>query len=133
MSPISAADFAPRRQTRAFAASLEAFAYNGDAPIQESPTKRVKCEDLSENDSSLSSSGSASAFDIEDLPFSASPNRKRKRGLGTPSTVVTTISTATSTRTSPRKSGMKDQDDAIGKKKKARRQPAKKIVKDNGE
>jgi len=131
---ISASDYAPRRQTRAFAATLQAFAYNGDAPVQESPIKKVKHEASSDDDSSLSSSDSASAFDIEDLPVSTSPNRKRKRGLETPSTAATSISTATNTRTSPRKTGLKDEDDTntIGKKKKARRQPAKRIIKEDG-
>ncbi|KAK4698168.1 endonuclease III, partial [Lecanoromycetidae sp. Uapishka_2] len=130
---ISAAEMLPRRQTRAFAASLQAFAYEGHAPNKESPRKRVKTEIPSEDDSSLSSSESVSPFDIEDLPFSASPNRKRKRGLDTPSTALTSVSTATSTRTSPYKAGVKDDLGTIGKKKKAPRKPAKRIVKENGE
>ena len=124
---ISQADFAPRRQTRSFAASLQAFAYNGP----ESSREGVKSEDSGDDLSSLSSVGSACDLDIEDLPFRTAPSRKRKRGIDSPSTAVTTISTTTSTRTSPRKQGVKLEDSTIGKPgkaKKTRRQPAKRIV-----
>ena len=131
---VPAADFAPRRQTRAFAASLQAFAYNTDGTAPESPRKRVKLAPSSDESSSLSSSVSGNAFDIEDLPFSASVDRKRKRGLDTPSTAVTSISTSTSTRKSPRKPSWRDgDDDSVGSKIRAKRQPAKRILKENGE
>ena len=128
---ISQADFAPRRQTRSFAASLQAFAYNGPESSREAGKKRVKSEDSGDDVSSLSSAGSACDLDIEDLPFGTAPSRKRKRGVDSPSTAVTTISTTTSTRTSPRKKGVKLEDCTIGKSGKARkskRQPAKRIV-----
>ena len=118
-------DIVPRRQTRAFAASLSAFTANG-APLQDD-SENVKQEDTSNSDSSLSSLHSAAGFDIEDAVIKASPSRKRKRGLETPSTTVTTVSTTTSTRTSPRKS-------AAGEKpKKAKRQPAKQTINEAGE
>ena len=128
---ISQADFAPRRQTRSFAASLQAFAYNGPESSRAAGKEGVKSEDSGDDLSSLSSAGSACDLDIEDLPFGTAPSRKRKRGVDTPSTAVTTISTATSTRTSPRKQGVKLEDGTIGKTGKARktkRQPAKRIV-----
>lgn len=134
VSAFSHADFAPRRQTRAFAASLQAFTYDGDTPASaQKAGKGLKREESSDDVSSLSSSGSTSAFDIEDAPFGASSTRKRKRGLDSPSTAVTSISTTTSTRTSPRKGGVKGEDGTIGKMKKARRQPAKRIVNEAGE
>ena len=128
---ISQADFAPRRQTRSFAASLQAFAYNGSESSCAARKEGVKSEDSGDDLSSLSSAGSAGDLDIEDLPFGTAPSRKRKRGVDTPSTVVTTISTTTSTRTSPRKQGVKLEDGTIakpGKATKAKRQPAKRIV-----
>lgn len=129
---FSQADFAPRRQTRAFAASLQAFTANGDVTLTTpSPRKKgVKREDTSD-DESLSSL--ASIFDIEDVPFEASTSRKRKRGLGSPSTTVTTKSTSRSTRTSPRKPDARSEDGTVGKLKKAKRQPAKRIVNEAGE
>ena len=127
---FSQADYAPRRQTRAFAASLQAFTANGDVPIQSPGKKGVKREDTSEDDSLSSPS---SIFDIEDVPFESPTSKKRKRGLDSPSTVVTAKSTSTSTRTSPRKLDVKSEDRTIGKLKKAKRQPAKKIVNDAGE
>lgn len=126
---ISHADFVPRRQTRGFAASLQAFTYNSDVPIQ----KVVKAEQLSEDDSSLSSLRSGCASDIEDAPFGTSSAKKRKRGFESPSTAVTTISTVTSTRTSPRKASVQEGHGTVGKARKAKRQPAKRIVNEAGE
>ena len=128
---ISHADFVPRRQTRAFAASLQAFSYNGDGKL----TRNVKDESSDSDGSSLSSASSGGTFDIEDVPFTTSVSKKRKRGFDTPSTGVTSISTVTSTRTSPRKGGaVKDEDGTIaGRPKKAKRQPAKRFVNDAGE
>ena len=114
----------PRRQTRAFAASLKEFSAN-DLPLDEV----VKQELHTESDSDASS---PSSIDIEDLPFNTPVSKKRKRGLQTPSTAVTSISTSTSTRTSPRKAGLQEGDVVPGKIKKARRQPAKKVTRDDG-
>ena len=128
---ISQADFTPRRQTRSFAASLQAFAYNGPETSGEAGKERVKSEDSEDDVSSLSSAGSAYDLDIEDLPFGRTLSRKRKRGVDGLSTAVTTVSTTTSTRTSPRKLGVKLEDGTIGKPekvKKAKRQPAKRLV-----
>ena len=127
---ISQADYAPRRQTRAFAASLQAFTANGDVPLSSPGKKQVKREDTSD-DGSLSSL--SSTFDIEDAPFESSTSRKRKRGLDSPSTAVITKSASTSTRTSPRKPDVKSEDGTVGKFKKAKRLPAKRVVNDAGE
>ena len=128
---ISQADSAPRRQTRSFAASLQTFAYNGSESSREAGKEGVKSEDLGDDLSSLSSAGSVCDLDIEDVPFERALSRKRKRGIDTPSTAVTTISTPTSTRTSPRKQGVNLKDGTIGKSgnaRKTKRQPAKRIV-----
>ena len=128
---VSQADFAPRRQTRSFAASLQAFAYNGPETSGEAGKERVKSEGSGDDVSSLSSAGSAYELDIEDLPLGRAPSRKRKRGVDSPSTAVTTISTTPSTRTSTRKQVVKVEDGTIekpGKARKAKRQPAKRIV-----
>ena len=123
VTSISRADYAPQRQTRSFAASVQAFTAS-DLPLSRTPVKHRANGD---NDSSQSS---PSTPDIEDSPSGTpAPSKKRKRGgLDTPSTAITTVSTTTSTRTSPRKAG----DGTIGKVKKAKRQPAKRIVKDDG-
>ena len=128
---VSHADFAPRRQTRSFAASLQAFAYNGPETSGEVEKERLKSEDSGDDVSSLSSAGSAYEVDIEDIPFGRATSRKRKRGVESSSTAVTTVSTTTSSRTSPRKPGVKLEDGTIGKPgklRKAKRQPAKRIV-----
>ena len=130
---ISHADFVPRRQTRSFAASLQQFTANGDLPANDVEENKLKLADDSDDELSASISPSASVFDIEDAPLRASVSRKRKRGLDTSSTEVTTVSESTSTRTSPRKPGAKIDDGAAGKVKKARRQPAKRIVNEAGE
>ncbi len=130
--PISHADFVPHRQTRSFAASLQSFTYNGNVTVQ----KVEKGEPLSDDDSSLSSLGSGSPFDIEDAPFEESSARKRKRGFDSPLTAVTSISTVTSTRTSPRKASAQEEHGTVskaGKARKAKRQPAKRIVSEAGE
>ena len=90
----------------------------------------MKREDISD-DETLSSL--SSVFDIEDVPFKTTASRKRKRGLDSPSTAITTKSTSTSTRTSPRKADGKSKDGTVGKMKKAKRQPAKRIVNEAGE
>ena len=127
---FSQADYLPRRQTRAFAASLQSFTANGDAS---SPGKKgVKPDDTSGDDSSLSSVGSV--FDIEDVPFESSTSRKRKRGLDSPSTALATKSpTSSFSRTSPHRPNVKPEGGTVGKRKKAKRQPAKRIVSDAGE
>ena len=129
ITSLSRSDYAPQRQTRSFAASLQAFTAN-DLPLESSA---VKNEATSDNDSILSST---STHDIEDLPYSTpTSSRKRKRGsLDTPSTAITSLSTSISTRTSPRKTPLKTADGiAVGKTRKAKRQPAKRIVKEDGE
>ena len=127
---FSQADFAPRRQTRAFSASIQAFTANEGVAFPSPGKKGVKREDISD-DETLSSL--SSVVDIEDVPFSTSASRKRKRGLDSPSNAITTKSTSTSTRTSPRKADVRSEDGTVGKLKKARRQPAKKVVNEAGE
>ena len=119
------ADTAPQRQTRSFAASLTAFAANNVLAQQDSLD--VKEEDLSDSSFSLSTAPSVVSFDIEDAFAEESSLRKRKRGLDSPFTTVTATSSATSIRTSPWKAG------AGGNVKKAKRQPAKRIINDQGE
>ncbi|KAL9110414.1 MAG: hypothetical protein Q9187_008051, partial [Circinaria calcarea] len=127
-----------QRRTRSFAVSPAPPAANASFPI----TTVKPPEGSSEHDddsSSLSSVPSDVSFDIEDPPPSLhlpSPTRKRKRkaGTGGPSTTtVTSTSTSVTTPTSPRKLGIKDEEDADRKVKKARRRPAKKVVNDGGE
>ena len=115
------------RQTRSFAASINSFTAN-DVSAQASPLD-VKEEALSDSGSSLSSALSEANFDIEDAVTEASSTRerKRKRGLDTPSTTITTISTTTSTRTSPRKAN------PGGNVKRVKRQPAKQSINEAGE
>ena len=118
---LSSGDYVPKRQTRSFAASLNAFAANKRESLD------VKQEDFSDTDSSLSSALSVASLDIEDAFIKASPTRKRKRGLDTPSTAVSTIPATTSTRVSPRKAS------AGINVKKAKQQPAKQSINEAGE
>ena len=128
---FSQADYVPRRQTRAFAASLQAFTANGDVPLASPGKKGVKAEGTSDDDS-LSSLSSIS--DIEDVPFGSPASRKRKRGLDSPSTAIIAKSSASSvSRTSPRKPEMLPENGTLGQRKRAKRQPAKRIVNDAGE
>ena len=120
-------DVINQRQTRSFATSLRTFTANGTA-IQKTEDLTVKKEPYHDDESSLSSLSSSLAFDIEDLPNP--PSRKRNRGSDTTPTTVTKISTHTTTLSSPVKSGIAIND---GKVKKARRQPARKLVNESGE
>ena len=137
-----------RRQTRSFAANLEAF--HAASPLTKEETIDTKEESLNDDsiddsDSSLSSLPSAASFDIEDHPTdtlavvsSSSSLRKRKRGVDSPSTIVTDVPTThdLSTRVPLRKQGVKIEGaDGMGRevKKKARRQPAKKTLNEDGE
>lgn len=130
---FSPTDFTPRRQTRLFAASLQAFTSNGDDSLQKLGKNVLKHEEPENDESPLSSLGSRGDFDIEDLLLEVSSSRKRRRGIDGPSTVVATTSTYTSTRVSPRNAGAKTEDVAIKKVKRARRQPPKGIVNEAGE
>lgn len=119
-----------QRHTRSFAASPTSP--GADA----TPITTVKAEDEESDDdnSSLSSAPSDISFDIEDHPPSLpNPIPKRKRGIDSPSTTITSVSTSVTTRTSPRKTSIKNEEESDRKVKKARRQPAKKVVKDGGE
>ena len=115
-----------RRQTRSFANSLSAFAAAG-SPVTATTS-------IPQDDGSSSLSSAASTIDIEDYPH-LTPSRKRKRGVNTPSTVVSSMSI--STRNSPRKGGVKTEVETTGAKTKkvgkVKRQPAKELVNDAGE
>ena len=129
---VSHADFTPRRQTRSFAASLQAFTA-GDLSLNETKEEDVKQEYSSDDGSSLSSIVSTTFFDIEDVPIKTSPSRKRKRGLDTPATTVTSLSTVATTQSSPRKADLQVEDGETKRTKKARRQPKKSMVDEAGE
>ncbi|KAL8948035.1 MAG: hypothetical protein Q9222_005738 [Ikaeria aurantiellina] len=118
------AEIATRRQTRSFAASINAFAAGGAT---------IKSEDDDNDSSSLSSVGSPAPLDIEDALLVGTP-QKRKRGIECPATTVTTASTIESkVKTSPRKVDIKAEDGTPARIKKGRKQPAKKITNDSGE
>ncbi len=129
ITSVSQADYAPPRQTRSFAASLLAFTAQ-DLPLERSSEKREAAND------NISNTTSAGLYDIEDTVLnSPRTSRKRKRnGLETLSMATTSIATSTAVRVSPRKQPLKDETGDAGRKvKKAKRQPAKRIVKENGE
>ena len=130
---ISQADYTPRRQTRAFAASLQVFTANGHVPLPSPGKQGVTRQDTSDDEPLSSPASICDIKDIEDVPFRPSTSKKRKRGLDGPSTTVIAKSTSTSTRTSPRKPDVKIEDGTVSKVKKAKRQPAKRIVNDAGE
>lgn len=112
-----------RRFTGSFASSVQTFTSKGST----SRNVEIKREAADLDDSSsLSSAAPSTLSDIEDAIPSPLPSRKRKRGVDSPATTVTTISTATSTRKSPRKAAQPRN------VKSARRQPAKAIVDDAG-
>ncbi|MCJ1381867.1 DNA N-glycosylase and apurinic/apyrimidinic (AP) lyase [Xylographa soralifera] len=123
---ISPSKSASRRQTRSFANSLSAFAAAG-SPVLGTPS-------IAHDDDSSSLSSAFSSTDIEDHPHHI-PSRKRKRGINTPSTIVSSVSV--STRSSPRKRDVKAEDGNTEEKAKktgrVKRQPAKEVVNDVGE
>lgn len=114
-----------RRQTRSFAASLQAFSAHATTTRQ-TRNLTVKQEDDSEDsEPPLSSATSSVAFDIEDFakPIK-SPSLKRKRPPSLTSNSIPPI-----TQSSPQKEAQ-DVKDNDGKFKKARRQLAKKTAKE---
>ena len=127
---VTDSDFVPRRQTRSFATSLQAFSANGLSLQQQTERREVKREDLSDDDSPLSSIASAASFDIEEAGIKKLPSKKRKRGVDTPATTVNSVSAVSSTRISPRKAADNGTD---GKIKRAKRQAAKHTVNEAGE
>ena len=127
---VAEADYVPRRQTRSFATSLQAFSADGTI-VREAAKTEVKEENLSHDESSLSSPSSDPSLDIEgSAPKTISSSRKRKRGVDTPTTTVTSISATTSLRSSPRKAAANNPNDRA---RKAKRQPAKQTINDAGE
>ena len=122
---LNQGDAISTRQTSSFAASLNAFAAN-ETSAKES-TFDVKQEDLSDSSSALSSVQSVASIDIEDAVSNIRLPPKRKRGPESLSTIAATTSLAPSIRTSPRKAS------AGSNVRKARPQPAKRVVNDQGE
>ena len=121
-----------RRQTRSFAASISSFSAN--APNSQDVDVKEEVDKSDDDDSSLSSVTSEPVFDIEEHPSTPRNQAlKRKRGVDRSSTTITATSTSISTRISPRKAGIKAEGDEDRKVKKARRQPAKKMVNGHGE
>ena len=129
ITAISQADYAPPRQTRSFAASLQAFTAD-DVTLESPLVKREATNDKAPN------VASKELGDIEDISLTT-PEKSKKRklnALDSPSATVTSISTSTTTRASPRKQPLNDETGAFaGKIRKAKRQPAKRIVKENGD
>lgn len=116
-------------QTRSFAASLSVYAANGS--LNTDVTTVSKREDPSDDTSGLSSTVSEGNWDIEDI-IRPSSSRKRKRGADTPGTTVTSMSSSLTERLTPRKREVNSEGIGDGKPKRMRRQPAKKLIDDNG-
>ena len=121
---LSQGDTIPTRQASSFAASLNAFAAN-DTPAETS--LELKQEDVSDSSSVLSSIPSVASCDIEDVVSNILSPRKRKRDPQSSSTTGATTSLAPIIRTSPRKAKSRDN------VRKARPQPAKRVVNNQGE
>ena len=124
---ISKTDHSQQRQTRAFTSSLQTFAANDLSlkAIELTSSTHRACDSTSPASSDISRDGS----DIEDLPFDSQSTLKRKRGHHSP---ATTISTAISTRASPRKVAVNSGNEAGGRVRKVKRQPAKRIAGKDG-
>lgn len=123
-----------RLQTRSFAKSLSAYVANGASVIEsQEEEKKIKEEEGSDDGTSdLSSAGSLSSVDIENLPRSLTTAKKRKRGAE--SAPITALSIATiSSRATDRKTTVQSSVRGESTTRKARRQPAKKLVKEDGE
>ncbi|KAL8942580.1 MAG: hypothetical protein Q9216_001562 [Gyalolechia sp. 2 TL-2023] len=122
------AEVVARRHTRSsLTASIRAFAAEDAVNFAEKQE-----EDVGDDSSSLSSIGSSGPSDIEDF-LAPSSSQKRKRGIGSPSTTITTATIAVTTKTSPSKADIKTQDGSPAKIKRGRKQPFKKVVSDSGE
>lgn len=122
-----------RLQARNFAQSLTAYAANG-ASVQknEEVEENIKQENITGDDSSeLSSADSTFSADIEDFSVPLTASRKRKRDA-TSSTLGTSIS-APNAGPLPRKVGDRSLVQSSKKSRKAKKQPAKKVVEENGE
>lgn len=118
-----------RRQTRSFAALLQAFSADATTTSQ-TRDLTVKQEDGSEDsDSHLSSAATSVVFDIEDFAKSTiPPSLKRKRQVDSPRPRST--STPPITQSVPQKKALDIKEN--GKFKKARRQLAKKTASEDG-
>ncbi|KAI9813448.1 MAG: DNA N-glycosylase and apurinic/apyrimidinic (AP) lyase [Pycnora praestabilis] len=134
-----------RRQTRAFAAALGRYARDGDSTTTTTTTTRtteVKQEVHDGSDSELSSALSVHSADSEDMTSTLPPpsSRKRKRGTDTPLTGMTSSISSSTTETLPVGKVViahhDDDDDSpnvVKKPKRARKQPAKRTVTEDGE
>jgi endonuclease III len=119
-----------RPQTRSFAANLQTFTAT-EKLCQE--TAVLNPEHTTDDESSLSSRGSASVLDIEDFTSPAISTQKRKREPDGSSTYSTSVTTQPGIRASPRKSDFDIKNGPASKPKKARRQPAKGVLNGTGE
>lgn len=124
---VSLTDVINKKQTRSFAKSLHTFTANGASTLN-TEELAVKQEDCSDNESPLSSLSSQSVLDIEDLQIPQS--RKRKRETVTPPITVTRTSPRPITQSPSSKTHIAIED---GQTKRARRQPAQKVVNAAGE
>ncbi|KAL8676716.1 MAG: hypothetical protein Q9186_006782 [Xanthomendoza sp. 1 TL-2023] len=115
-------EIVPHRNTRSFAASINAFAA-GDAG-----GSVVKQEDDGDDSSSLSSLGSPGALEIEDTPPLFKPGKRKRHSLSPVTTVNEASTIKVETTNSPRKAGIKTEDGSPAKIKRGRKQPAKKVI-----
>ncbi len=122
-----------RLQTRRFAQSLSTYAANGASTISVEAEEEVTQELGGSDDSSeLSSAGSAFSMDIEDVCVSSKGTKKRKLDANSPSTTRSSTTTSTGHRTQST-AGIQTVGESSSNGRKARKQPAKKVVKNDGE
>ncbi len=123
-----------RLQARNFAQALSAYAADGSSTIKtEEKDEKTKQDITSGGDTSdLSTADSTYSADIEDLSVPLMGLRKRKRGVDTPSMITSNIPTS-NVRTSPHKTGSRSDVQSNNTSRKAKKQPVKKVIKENGE
>lgn len=120
-----------KRQTRSFAASIQAFSANATTTRQTRDLTIKQEDDPRDSDSPLSSAASSVVLDIEDFANSIiPPSLKRKRQVGSPR--LTSISTPPIPKSLPQDEAL-DIIDNDGKFKKARSQLAKRTANEAGE
>lgn len=123
-----------RLQARRFAQSLSTYVANGvSATKSEEEEELIKEAVESGDDSSeLSSAGSTFNVDIENFPISLTGARKRKRGTDSAPMTASSITT-TSSRPTHRKANSKTNVQDKKKPRSAKRQPARKVIKEDGQ
>lgn len=118
-----------RRQTRSFAASLQAFSADATTTSQTRDLTVKQEDNFGNSDSPLSSAATSVALDIEDFAKSTiPPSLKRKHQVGSPRR--TSTSTPPITQSLPQKEALDIKEN--GKFKKARRELAKKTANEDG-